>query len=130
MAEMRMGATETALQFLFFTLTDWLLLSTGVAVLLVSALYPFFSFAEAGVVVSLDLAPRTSMAHGRGCDREGCRSSIPIAVRLRSGSLILAEASPCGACMERFKPGDPVRILRVGGRCVAQKIPFWMSGKC
>ncbi|MDD5204923.1 MAG: hypothetical protein PHS17_05855 [Desulfobacterales bacterium] len=125
-----MGGIEKVFEFFLFTFPDHFLLAIGGAVIIASALYPFLHFSESGVVVGPDVNYLTETFPVKSCRSENCRSAISIKVRLKTGSLVLAEASPCAACMERLQPGDAVRILRIGDRCVAQKIPVWMSRKC
>jgi hypothetical protein len=117
---------ENLARLILITLPDLILLLIGAGILVLVWIRPFGLTCRMGTISGVGPAYGSEV----GTSGSQCCSGIPLQVRLESGATIRAETSPCSACLERLKPGDPVRITRIGNRYIARKAAPWRYGKC
>ncbi len=118
------------LRLLVVTVPDLILLLFGGFLLAFVLVKPFGFSCQRGTVIRFDTESQPGMSNGHGCGHSIAGSAVSLQVKLETGSMILAQTSPCTVCMERLKPGDPVRVTKIGDRYIAQKAALWRSGKC
>lgn len=106
------------LDFFLKTLPNLILIGFGLFLAFRTTLWPMFVRAPKGTIVYL------CRASDHSC------SALAIRVKLDDAEVILAEVSPCTACMEGLKKGDRVTIERYGNRVIACRATGWRNGTC
>ncbi|MBW1614770.1 MAG: hypothetical protein JRJ57_12585 [Deltaproteobacteria bacterium] len=117
-------------EFLLTTLPDVLLIGIGLYLATWMIAKTLFFPSQKGVLIDLHDPFDHSCPEPMDCGFRPGSLGLPIRVKLDNDQIIIAETSPCSACMERLKPGDAVCINRIGDRVIAQKAAQWRRDKC
>lgn len=118
------------LRLLLVTVPDLILVLLACILLVILLVKPFGFLCQKGIVLCFGTGLQPGESDFFLCGHSTSGYGVPIQVRLATGLVIVAHASPCSLCMERLKPGDAVRVSKIGKRYIAQKTVLWRSGKC
>jgi len=125
-----MTAFDDFARLLLVTVPELILLGFGGFLLALALIKPLGLASQAGTVMRFDTEFQPGMNIGCGQAHFMTGSAVSLQVELETGSMILAQTSPCTICLDKLKPGDSVRVIKVGDRYIALKVAFWRFGKC